>query len=243
MSNNVQVVKSPPVGRIVLSRPEKRNAMTTEMVRAVADGCRELDADADTDVIVLSGEGAAFSAGGDLREKGRSTYSFQDAWEILASGHDLVQSIETASKVVIARVHGHAHAGGLLLALSADITIAGESARFRVPELLRARPDPFIPPRLIAKVGRERAAELMFTAREIDGHEAYRIGLVSRCVPDTILDDEVDSMVKAIAATDRNSRAVWKRLLVQTRSPVDPWTFSPAFATAETAGRSYSFTG
>jgi enoyl-CoA hydratase/carnithine racemase len=217
--------------------------MTTEMVRAVAEGCRQLDADEKTDFIVLSGEGPSFSAGGDLREKGSAAYSFQDAWEILASGHDLVQSIEQASKVVVAQVQGHAHAGGLLLALCADLTIAGESTRFRVPELLRARPDPFIPPRLIAKIGRERAAELMFTAREIDGNEAYRIGLVSRCVPDDKLDGEVQSVLAAIGVTDRNSRAVWKRLLVQTRSSVDPWTFSQAFATAETAGRSYGFVG
>ncbi len=239
----VRVVKTPPIGRIVLSRPEKRNAMTTEMVRAVANGCRELDADAETEFIVLSGEGASFSSGGDLRERGNAVYGFQDAWEILASGHDLVQSIEQASKVVVAQVQGHAHAGGLLLALCSDITVAGESTRFRVPELLRARPDPFIPLRLVAKVGRERAAELMFTAREIDGREAYRIGLVSRCVADDALEDEVHSVLDAIAATDRKSRAVWKRLLAQARTPVDPWTFSQAFATPETAGRSYGFTG
>ena len=61
----------------------------------------------------------------------------------------------------------------------ADLTIAGEAATFRVPELLRGGPDPFIPPRLIARIGRERASDLMFTAREIDGTEAAWIGLVA----------------------------------------------------------------
>jgi enoyl-CoA hydratase len=213
------------------------------MVNEIAAMCRALDADDETEVIVLTGAGAAFSAGGDLREKGPSAYSFNQAWALLAGGHNLVDSIERISTVVVARVHGYAHAGGLLLSLCADITVAGESARFRVPELLRGRPDPFIPARLVAKVGRERAADLMFTAREIDGLEAARIGLVARCVPDDQLDDEIEGVVKTILATDFDSRGAWKQLLNSMRATVDPWIMAHAFTTDATARRSHGFRG
>jgi enoyl-CoA hydratase len=226
-----------------MNRPEKRNALTSEMVDELATACRALDADPEIEVILLTGAGVAFSAGGDLREKGPSAYSFSQAWSLLAGGHNMVDSIEKISTLVVARVHGYAHAGGLLLSLCADITIASESARFRVPELLRGRPDPFIPPRLVSKVGRERAADLMFTAREVDGREAERIGLVARCVPDEDLDSEIEGILKTVLGTDSDSRSAWKRLLVSMRSTVDPWTMVQSFTTDATARRSHGFTG
>jgi enoyl-CoA hydratase/carnithine racemase len=211
------------------------------MVSAVAEGVRQLAEQAEIDMIVLSAQGDAFSAGGDLGEYRAVQLSHHDAWKTLSTGHDLVASIENCPLVVIAVVRGPAHAGGLLLSLCADLTVAGLSARFRVPELLRARPDPFIPPRLIAKVGVERASDLMLTAREIDGAEAERIGLVARCVPDDRLDAEVACVVESILATDKASRTTWKRLLRRSISSVDPWTSIPAFRSDETAARARPF--
>jgi enoyl-CoA hydratase/carnithine racemase len=237
----IEIRTDGPVGHVVLARPEKRNAMTLAMVSAVADGVRQLAEQGDVDVIVLSGQGDAFSAGGDLGEYRAVQLSHDDAWKTLSTGHDLVASLENCPLIVIARVQGPAHAGGLLLSLCADLTVAGLSARFRVPELLRARPDPFIPPRLIAKIGVERASDLMFTAKEIDGAEAERIGLVSRCVPDDQLDGEVACVVKSILATDNASRSTWKRLLRRSVASVDPWTSISAFRSDETAARARPF--
>jgi len=230
-----------PVGHVVLARPEKRNAMTLAMVSAVADGVRQLAEQGEVDVIVLSGKGDAFSAGGDLGEYRAVQLSHEDAWKTLSTGQDLVSSLENCPLIIIARVHGPAHAGGLLLSLSADLTVASQSARFRVPELLRARPDPFIPPRLIARVGVERASDLMFTAREIDGTEAERIGLVARCVPDDRLDAEVACVAESVMATDKASRTTWKRLLRHSVASVDPWTSIAAFRSDETADRARPF--
>lgn len=238
---HIQIFHEPPVGRVVLSRPEKCNAMTQAMVAGVAAAVRHLDAADDIDVIVLEGEGSDFCSGGDLGEYRGVPIGHTEAWSLLATGHDLAVSIETVSTVVMAKVHGRAHAGGLLMSLCADITVASSEARFRVPELLRARPDPFIPNRLIAKVGTERAAYLMFTAKEIDGVEAARIGLVARCVDPSALDAEVKDVIECILATDRASRAVWKPMLHRAVRPVDPRPFVEFFMSPEMANRCAPF--
>jgi enoyl-CoA hydratase/carnithine racemase len=229
-----------PIGHVVLNRPEKRNAMTLAMVAGVAAGVRELAAEG-AEVAVISGAGEAFSAGGDLGEAKAVTLTHDGAWNIMKTGHDLTNSLEHSPLIVIAKVHGHTHAGGLLLSLCADLTVAAESALFRVPELLRARPDPFIPPRLIAKVGIERAADMMFTAKTVSGAEAERIGLVARCVPDDRLDAEVDDVVAAILRTDRASRESWKQVLRRNLNPIDPWSAIDDFRSDQTADRARRF--
>jgi len=231
----VSVFSEPPVGRVVLSRPEKRNAMTLAMVGRVASGVRELDADPAIGVILIEAEGEHFSSGGDLAEYRGMAIDHAEAWRLLSTGHDLVTSIEEASTVVVARVQGLAHAGGLLLSLCADLTVASTAATFRVPELRVARPDPFIPARLIAKVGLERASWLMLTAREIDGAEAERIGLVARCVEPALLDAEVKDTLDAILATDQASRAAWKPVLRREVMPFDPHAMVPFFMSQATA--------
>ncbi len=238
---DVDVYKDGPIGRIVLQRTDKRNALTSGMVTAISDGLRALEGDDEIGVITLSGEGPSFCSGGDLRERGPDAVGFGQVWQMLAGGVDLVESIEQNSKVVIARVHGHVHAGGLLLSLCADLTVAAITARFRCPELLRGRPDPFIPLRLVEKIGRERAADLMYTAREIDGIEAQRIGLVARCVAEDELDAELQRVIAAVLETDPPSRTAWKRMLRAHRSTANAWEFTSHFTSEETAKRSYGF--
>jgi enoyl-CoA hydratase/carnithine racemase len=234
-TQGIAVHREPPVGRVVLSRPEKRNAMTLAMVARVASGVRELDADPEIGVILIEAEGHYFSSGGDLAEYKGVPIDHQEAWRLLSTGQDMVTSIEEAGTIVVAKVSGLAHAGGLLLSLCADLTVASTEARFRVPELRIARPDPFIPPRLIAKVGLERASWLMLTAREIDGVEAERIGLVARCVDPALLDAEVKETLDAILATDPASRAAWKPVLRREVMPFDPHRMVPFFMSQATA--------
>jgi enoyl-CoA hydratase/carnithine racemase len=234
-AESISVFREPPIGRVVLSRPEKRNAMTLAMVSRVASGVRELDADPEIGVILIEADGDYFSSGGDLAEYKGVPIDYAEAWRLLATGQDLVTSIEEAGTIVVAKVQGLAHAGGLLLSLCADLTVASTAARFRVPELRVARPDPFIPARLIAKVGLERASWLMLTAREIDGTEAERIGLVARCVEPALLDVEVKETLDAILATDQASRAAWKPVLRREVMPFDPHRMVPFFMSQATA--------
>jgi methylglutaconyl-CoA hydratase len=211
------------------------------MVAEIATAARALGDEDDIEVVVLAADGPAFSAGGDLGEYRGEQLTHRDAWFTLSTGQDLVLSLESVPKLVIARVHGAAHAGGLLLSLCADLTIASVDARFRVPELLRARPDPFIPRRLIAKIGLERASDMMFTAREVDGIEAERIGLVAKCVPADELDEQLDAIIAAILQTDRASRAVWKSIVRSTITQVEPWTLVEPFTSQQTGVRAAPF--
>jgi enoyl-CoA hydratase/carnithine racemase len=231
----VQVHREPPLGRVVLSRPEKRNAMTLAMVSAVAAGVRQLDTDPDVAVILIEAEGDHFCSGGDLAEYKGLPIDYAEAWRLLSTGHDLCTSLEEAATTVVAKVQGHTHAGGLLISLCADITIASSGTRFRIPEMRVARPDPFIPPRLIAKVGLERASWLMLTAREIDGVEAERIGLVARVVEPALLDAEVKETLDAILAGDQASRAAWKPVLKREVMKLDPHCMIPFFMSQATA--------
>lgn len=237
----VQVHGEAPVGRIVLSRPEKHNSMTLAMVRELSAAVRRFDAAPEIEVVVLEAEGAAFCTGGDLAEYRGVAIDHAQAWDLLSTGQDMCASIEGAATVLVAKVHGLAHAGGLLLSLCADITIAAADARFCVPEMRVARPDPFIPSRLIAKVGLERASWLMLTAREIDGTEAERIGLVARCVESDRLDAEVKDTVDAILAGDAASRAVWKQILRRSVMTVDARSLVGHFTSDAMAARAARF--
>jgi len=234
-ADGILVYREPPIGRVVLARPDKRNAMTLAMVAAIAEGVRALDADPAVGVILIEAEGEHFCSGGDLAEYRGVPIDHQEAWRLLSTGQDMVTSIEEAGTIVVVKIQGVAHAGGLLLSLCGDLTVASTEARFRVPELRIARPDPFIPPRLIAKVGLERASWLMLTAREIDGTEAERIGLVARCVEPALLDAEVKETLDAILATDPASRAAWKPVWRREVMPFDPHRMVPFFMSQATA--------
>jgi enoyl-CoA hydratase/carnithine racemase len=208
---HIRVTVNDGVGNITLARPKKRNAMTRAMVRDLISALSGLSERADVDVIVLRGEGTAFCAGGDLSEAAEHGLDRESAGSLLALGAEKNGAIEESPKIVIASVDGAAHAGGLLLCLCADITIATSRARFRVPELLRGRPDPFIPPRLVRRVGIEHAKWMMFTAAEIDAQMAADWGLVSSVVPSFGLEAGVEALITAIRATDAESRTAWKR--------------------------------
>jgi enoyl-CoA hydratase/carnithine racemase len=212
-SGYIQVEVTGTTGNIALARPEKRNAMSRAMVHDLIEAVATLSLRPELDVIILRGQGPAFCAGGDLTEAAERRLDHESAHSLLALGAKKNAAIEESDKLVVAAVDGPAHAGGLLLCLCADLTIATSRARFRVPELLRGRPDPFIPPRLVRRIGIERAKWMMFTAAEIDARTAADWGLVSSIAPSFGLEEAIDSLVAAIRATEPTSRTVWKRYL------------------------------
>ncbi|NQT30794.1 MAG: enoyl-CoA hydratase/isomerase family protein [Deltaproteobacteria bacterium] len=176
------------VASITLNRPEAGNRLNLELAQELAEVCRRINQDETVYVVILSGVGdKAFCEGGGVEEMG-TVYSAANA----------VAAIE---KPVIAAVNGDALGPGLELALSCDIRLASDRAKFGFPEVAKG----FIPAgggtqRLPRIVGRGKALEMILTAEAITAEEALEIGLVSKTVPSEGLMTEVEALAKDIAA-------------------------------------------
>lgn len=167
---------------LVLNRPEVMNSMNTKMFFELRDAVRELAYDDRLRVLVLAGEGVrAFSAGGDLKERNGMT---DDTWR---KQHQLIEDAFLAVKdfplPVIAAVEGHAHGGGLELALMCDFIIASEAATFSLAEVKRGiMPGGGGIQNLVRGAGMRRAKQLLFTGDKFSGKEAAEWGVVNEVV-------------------------------------------------------------
>jgi len=181
MSDAVRVERDGPVFTVLLSRPQRRNAVDGETAAALATAFREFDADPGVAVAVLHGEGGVFCAGADLKAVGTP------AGNRVERGGDgpMGPTRMLLSKPVIAAVAGHAVAGGLELALWCDLRVAEESAVFGV--FCRRWGVPLIDGgtvRLPRLIGGSRAMDMVLTGRPVEAREALEIGLVNRVVRD-----------------------------------------------------------
>jgi enoyl-CoA hydratase len=177
----VRVERDGPVFTVLLSRPDRRNAVDGATAAALADAFREFDVDGDAAVAVLHGEGGVFCAGADLKAAGTESGN-----RVVADGDGPMGPTRMRlSKPVIAAVAGHAVAGGLELALWCDLRVAEEGAVLGV--FCRRWGVPLIDGgtvRLPRLIGTSRAMDMILTGRAVDAREALEIGLVNRVVPD-----------------------------------------------------------
>ena len=172
------------VATVTLNRPERMNALDWETVRSLFAAFRELETEKAIRVALITGRGKAFSAGGDL-EGYRSLYRRPDDFRrFLEDFFALLESLERSRIVVIAAVNGYCLAGGLELMLACDLAIASSEARIGDAHLNFGQlPGAGGSQRLPRAIGAQRARDLMYTGRWVDGAEAERIGLVARVVP------------------------------------------------------------
>lgn len=172
---------------LTLRRPAALNALTTEMSRAVLDALSQVDRDPASRALIVTGEGRAFSAGADLKEREGATP--QAIWAHNRIIFQIPLELERLAVPVIAAINGFALGGGCELALACDLRWAARTAEFGCPEVTRG----IIPAgggtqRLPRLVGPSRAMGLIFTGQRISAQEAYRIGLVDAVVePDDLL--------------------------------------------------------
>lgn len=188
---------------LTLDRPSARNALGAQAMAELHSGLAQAEADDAVRVIVLTGAGEKiFCPGGDLSSMGSA--------EGFLSGHDgrrayglLLRRLQDAQKPVVARVNGHALAGGLGLVLACDIAIAAEHAEFGTPEIDRGL-FPFQVVALLQRhVGRKRALELVMTGDRLSAQEALSWGLLNRVVPAAELDAAVGAMVQKLGGKSR----------------------------------------
>jgi enoyl-CoA hydratase/carnithine racemase len=193
----VLVRQDGPAVRVTLNRPEKRNALSLELMQELVVVLRRASAEPEARAIVLEAAGPAFSAGHDLSEMiGRDAPFFQRLFDVCT---ELMETIHRLPQPVIAKVHGTATAAGCQLVAACDLAVAAEGARFATPGVKIGLfcSTPMVP--LSRAIGRKRALEMLLTGQPIDAPTALDWGLVNRVVADDALDAEVDALVDAIA--------------------------------------------
>ena len=197
--------RSEAVFTIRLNRPNRLNALSTEMARALVKALLKASRDDSIRAVVITGEGRGFCAGGNLKmlQDARQRKANGELKDLLEAGKEIIVAISTMNKPVIASVNGAAAGGGMNMALACDFRIASDAATFGESfAQVGLFPDfggTFFLPRL---VGHSRAAELFFTGEMVDAKEAYRIGLVNRVVAADKLPEETKKWADQLAAVD-----------------------------------------
>lgn len=195
---NLLLEKQEGLAIITMNRPAVLNALNEATIRELDQAIAEIEQDSDVLAVIITGSGTkSFVAGADISEIRHQTPIGARNWAKYV--HAVFNRIENLPKTVIAAVNGYALGGGCELAMSCDIRIASEKARFGQPEvLLGVTPGYAGTQRLPRLVGKGRAKELMFTGDQIDAAEAYRIGLANKVVPPEQLLDAAKEMARKI---------------------------------------------
>jgi methylglutaconyl-CoA hydratase len=230
----VRVEHDGAVSRVVLSRPERHNALDPAMIDEIAVAVRGLGQRPATRLVVLAGDGPNFCAGADIAYmRALGTYS---AEENLADARRLGRvflGLRDLPKPVVARVHGAALGGGAGLVAASDIAVAAADAVFGFTEarlgILPAVISPFVVPR----IGVAAASEHFLTGARFGAERAREIGLVSRVVPANELDAAVDALVTDLLASGPEAQAAIKRLLPGLAGWNESWLETTAHLIAE----------
>ncbi len=208
--------------RVTLNRPEKRNALSFDMLKEMHDALWDADDDKRVHAVVLRGNGPSFCAGYDLSGGGYTGASAgdhrrspgvtfdDDAWQ-LERTQRLRMALFDMHKPVVAQVHGHCLAGGTDIALLCDIIIAADDAVFGFPP---ARDLGTLPNNMwLYNVGPQWAKRLTMTGDTVTGREAAQIGLVLKSVPKEYLEKEVEGLADRFALIDPELLAANKRIV------------------------------
>ncbi len=215
---------------ITLNRPEKRNALNDEVAALIAEALRAAQADAAVRAIVLTGAGdKAFCAGGDLKAGSEDSPFEIDPAHPENPIIELFKTFEQTTKPTIARVNGHALAGGLGLMCACDIAIAVDRATFGVPETAVGLFPMMILPYLLRAMPRRRLLEWCITGARWSAAEAERAELLNRVVPADELDASVDELVATIV--ERSPSAI--RLGKTGLHAIEDMTLAQAFEYAQ----------
>lgn len=210
---------------ITLNRPEKRNALGSDLIAELKQALSQADESEEARVVILRGAGKDFCAGADLSQLERISQAgildnLADAEQFAA----LLRQIRAIGKPVVAAVHGRALAGGAGLATACDMVVATRSAQFCYTEVRIG----FVPAMVLAVLRRnlpeKLAFEVLTTAQVWTADEAARIGFINRVVEDEDLDQAIGQIVKDYSAVSASGVALTKRLLYQ----IDGLTFEGA---------------
>ena len=197
---------------ITLNRPEKHNALNTELTQKLFDALKAGEADPAVNAIVLTGAGKSFCAGADTVEFSSLTPEASNAVldrADLTTGLHLVFS--KIAKPIIAAVHGNALGGGAGLALACDLVVMAEDTRFGYPELKHGIVAAVVLANLVRQLGQKQAFELVSMADPINGHQAKELGLANKVCPKEQVLEEAMAYANKLAAWSPVAMATTKR--------------------------------
>ncbi len=206
---NLLVTADEAVARVTLNRPEKRNALSLELMEELVAALREVSARGTARVIVIEGAGPAFSAGHDLSEMiGRDEAFYRELFGVCTA---MMETIHELPEPVIAKVHGIATAAGCQLVAACDLAVAAQETRFATPGVKIGLfcSTPMVP--VSRAVGRKRALYMLLTGEPIDASTALDWGLINRIVPAGELESAVRQLAEAIAASSSYTVGVGKQ--------------------------------
>ena len=196
-SRAVLVEREGVTARVTLNRPERRNALSLELMEEVIAALEAVGSEPEVRAIVIEGAGPAFSAGHDLSEMvGQGLPFYQRLFDVCTV---MMETIHRVPQPVIAKVHGVATAAGCQLVAACDLAVAAADARFATPGVKIGLfcSTPMVP--LSRAIGRKRALEMLLTGDLVDAETARDWGLVNNVVPPEELDGAVAELVEKIA--------------------------------------------
>jgi len=230
-SRYLRATSEPGVLRVVIDRPERRNALTIEMYHGLKKAAVLAERDPHVDVLVVTSTGDYFCVGGEMGGQHEGSQPMDretDRFDLLP-----FVEFERCPKIVLMAVNGMCQGGGLNMVLMSDLSVVSDRARIRAPELLRGVADCFLGARLATRVGIARAKYLMFTAQYISAAEALAMGLVSRVVPHDQLDAAVVETIDWVRQTGPRARTALKRDFNRHLPTIDFPMFAESLASDE----------
>jgi len=196
---------APPVARIALRHPPL-NVIDIPMMEELAAALTEVEVRADVSVVVLSGEGKAFSAGVDV-----AAHTPDKVADMLTKFHAVIRALVASKKVTIAQVYGHCLGGGAELAMVCDLVYTAQTAQWGFPEIKLGCYPPVACTALAALVGQKHAVELILTGQTITGRKAAEIGLATRACAEERLPGAVEECVRQLQQLSPAALAVTKK--------------------------------
>jgi methylglutaconyl-CoA hydratase len=211
---SLRVERDGAVARVILSRPEVRNAFDDGLIAELTEAFQSLSQDAGTRAVVLSGEGPSFCAGADIawmRKAG--TYSREENEADAGRMARMLRAIDACTKPVVVAAHGHAIGGGVGLVAAGDIAIAAEGTVFSLAEVKLGILPSVISPYVLRAIGPRNARDVFLTGDRFDAREALRIGLVHAVVPAGELEAACRKKVASLLTSGPEAVGAAKRLI------------------------------
>ncbi len=234
----VLVERDGPLATLTLNRPEKRNAMNSQMTREAKSAVAGLAGADDLRVLIIEGAGGVFSAGADVVEMGALTED--NARDFISNLHSLIHGVREFPHPVVCKCQGYVLGGALELMLGCDLRVAAEDTKFGMPEVRVGVPSVIEAALFAPFCGLGVAQDLLLTGRTFDAHEAHRLGIVQRICPPSDLDkttqETVNELLQAAPGALSAQKALlrrWIRAYLEAAVPPSIDAFEASFRTGE----------